>query len=75
VLAGLIAGARHVHSRKPAYYVLTTMAVHRFCYGMTTIAGILLYRNYFHDDGIFRAGLAGLSQLVGVGRPGRCSPR
>jgi MFS family permease len=46
------------------------MTVHRFCYGMTTIAGILLYRNYFHSDGIFRAGLGGLSQMVGVGAAG-----
>jgi MFS family permease len=70
VLAGLVAGARHVHARRPAFYALVTMTVHRFCYGMTTIAGILLYRNYFHDDGIFRAGLAGLSQLIGLGAVG-----
>ncbi len=70
IVAGLTAGARHVYRRKPAFYALATMTVHRFCYGMTTIAGILLYRNYFHDDGIFRAGLAGLSQMVALGAAG-----
>jgi len=27
---------------------------------------LLLYRNYFHDDGFFRSGLAGLGQVVGA---------
>ena len=70
VLSGLVAGARHVYARRPAFYALATMTVHRFCYGMTTIAGILLYRNYFHNDGIFRSGLAGLSQMVALGAVG-----
>lgn len=70
VLRGLIAGARHVIERRPAGYALATMTVHRLCYGMTTIAAILLYRNYFQSDGIFRAGLAGLSQMVALGAAG-----
>lgn len=70
VAAGLVAGARHVAERRPAANALGAMAMHRFCYGMTTVAGILLYRNYFHDDGFFRAGLAGLSQMVAVAAAG-----
>ena len=64
VLQGLIAGARHVRTRRPALAALTAIGVHRFCYGLTTIATLLLYRNYFHDEGFFRAGLIGLGQLV-----------
>ena len=35
-------------------------------YGVTTVCTLLLYRNYFHADGFFRAGLAGLSQIVAM---------
>lgn len=66
VLRGLAAGGRHVAQRRPAGYALAAMGAHRFCYGVSTIATLLLYRNYFHDQGIFRAGLPGLGQIVGV---------
>ena len=51
VARGLVAGARHVYARKPALHALTTIGVHRLCYGVTTVCTLLLYRNYFHDDG------------------------
>ena len=66
VAAGLVAGARHIHDCKPALYALVTIGVHRFCYGVSTICTLLLYRNYFHDDGFFRAGLTGLGQVIGM---------
>jgi MFS family permease len=31
---------------------------------VSAICTLLLYRNYFHDDGVLRAGLAGLGQLI-----------
>jgi MFS family permease len=40
------------------------IAVQRLCYGVWTVCTVLLYRNYFTDDGFFRAGLAGLGQVV-----------
>jgi hypothetical protein len=64
VLHGLVAGARHLHARRPALYALSATAVHRLCYGLWTVCTVLLYRNYFHDDGVFRAGLSGLGQIV-----------
>lgn len=64
VACGLVAGARHVASRRPAFYALVMIGVHRFCYGVSVICVLLLYRNYFVDQGFFRAGLAGLTQLV-----------
>lgn len=70
VFSGMTAALAHVRSRGPAMRALATVTVHRFCYGMTTISAVLLYRNYFHSHGIFRAGLAGLSQLVAVGALG-----
>ncbi|MDT4957510.1 MAG: hypothetical protein QOD31_1309 [Pseudonocardiales bacterium] len=66
VARGLVAGARHVRNRKPALYALVAIGVHRLAYGVSTICTLLLYRNYFHDDGFFRAGLTGLGQVVGA---------
>jgi len=70
VARGLLAGARHVAERRPAAYALLAIGAHRFFYGLSTIATLLLYRNYFSDDGWLRAGLGGLGQVVaasGVG--------
>lgn len=64
VARGLAAGARHVRARPPALYGLSAIAVHRLCYGVSTVCTLLLYRNYFTGDGFFRAGLSGLAQLV-----------
>ncbi|MCU1656508.1 MAG: Major Facilitator Superfamily protein [Pseudonocardiales bacterium] len=66
VSRGLLDGARHVHERKPVLYALVAIGIHRLCYGVTTVCTLLLYRNYFHDEGFFRAGLSGLGQVVGA---------
>ncbi|PZS36442.1 MAG: MFS transporter [Pseudonocardiales bacterium] len=66
VARGLVAGGRHVRARKAALYALVTIGVHRLAYGVSTICTLLLYRNYFRDDGFFRAGLTGLGQIVGA---------
>ncbi|HET7385129.1 MAG TPA: MFS transporter [Nocardioidaceae bacterium] len=70
VAVGLVDGLRHLASRRRAAYALTAIGVHRFCYGISTVALILLYRNYFHGPGEVDAALAGLSVAVlvsGVG--------
>jgi MFS family permease len=64
IARGLVAGGRHIRQRKPALYALLAIGVHRLSYGVTTICTLLLYRNYFHDAGFFRSGLAGLGQVV-----------
>jgi hypothetical protein len=64
VVAGMIAGARHIYDRPPVFRALSVIAVHRFAYGISLIMTLLLYRNYFSDQGFFRAGLPGLAQLV-----------
>lgn len=64
VARGLVAGARHVYACKPAFYGLTAIGVHRLCYGVSTVCTLLLFRNYFDDEGFFRAGLPGLAQVV-----------
>lgn len=66
VLGGIAAGARHVWSRREPAYALLAISAHRFFYGLSTVATLLLYRNYFHDRGIYKAGLGGLGQVLGA---------
>ena len=70
VSLGLMAGLRHLRERPVAAKALCVIAAHRFFYGLSTVATILLYRNYFNDPDDVDAGLAGLSIAVlvsGVG--------
>ena len=64
VLRGLIAGARHVRGIPPVAHGLAAIGVQRLCFGIWTVSSVLLYRNYFTDHGFFRAGLAGIGQVV-----------
>jgi hypothetical protein len=64
VVRGLRAGARHIRSHRPVLLALVAIGGHRFCYGISVVCTLLLYRNYFHDDGFLRAGLPGLAQVV-----------
>jgi MFS family permease len=66
VARGLAAGLGHVRERRPVLHALLAIGVHRLGFGVTTVCTVLLYRNYFSDDGVLRAGLAGLAQVVGV---------
>jgi MFS family permease len=64
VVAGLVAGAQHVRCEHAVVRAFVVISVHRFAYGITAITTLLLYRNYFHQEGFFRAGLDGLAQVV-----------
>lgn len=64
VLSGMVAGMGHIRSHPSVLRAFTVIGIHRFAYGVTAICTLLLYRNYFTDDGVFRAGLAGLGQVV-----------
>jgi MFS family permease len=66
VARGLAAGAREVQARPHLAIALVAITAHRLCYGVTTVCTVLLYRNYFHDDGVLRSGLTGLAQVVGA---------
>lgn len=70
VVIGLIAGARHVASHPPAIGALSVLTLHRAVYGVTTLATLLLYRNFFVPDGFFRSGLVGLGQVLVIGAAG-----
>jgi MFS family permease len=70
VLGGIGAGARHVWARRRPAYALFAISSHRFFYGLSTLATFLLYRNYFHDNGLYKAGLGGLGQVFGASAVG-----
>ncbi|MBO0890333.1 MAG: MFS transporter [Acidothermales bacterium] len=65
VAGGLVAGARHVWQRRAAGHALLTIAANRFCYGISTIMVLLLYRNYFHPQAV-AAGIGGLALVLGA---------
>jgi hypothetical protein len=71
VAAGMLAGARHVWSHRPAAAALAVISVHRFCYGVLTLMTLLLYRNTFPGGGsLFPGGLVGLGEVVAAGALG-----
>ncbi|MDQ3763704.1 MAG: MFS transporter [Actinomycetota bacterium] len=49
---------------------LVALAAHRLSFGIATLVTLLLYRNSFSSHGIFRAGLAGVGQLLAAGAAG-----
>jgi len=58
VAVGLLSGARHVLQRRPAGFALAAIGGHRLGYGLSTIATILLCRNYFTEPSDVDAGIA-----------------
>lgn len=70
VARGLVEGLRHLAARRPAAYGLAAIGAHRFFYGISTVALILLYRNYFHGPGEADAAFADLSVAVLVSGAG-----
>jgi MFS family permease len=70
VVRGLVAGAREVLRHRSTTQALAVMAGARLLFGMSTIGTLLLYRNYFHDEGVLRAGIVGLGQAFAVSAVG-----
>jgi MFS family permease len=70
VVAGLVDGARHVRRRPAAAWGLAAIGFHRFFYGVSTVAVILLSRNYFHSPDEVDAGLATLATVLAVSGAG-----
>ena len=44
VVAGMVAGARHVRARPPAVTALAVITVHRLCFGLATLMTLLFFR-------------------------------
>jgi MFS family permease len=63
VARGMVEGCRHLYARPSAGNALLAITAHRLFFGASTIATLLLYRNYFTDHGFFRTGAVGLGQV------------
>jgi MFS family permease len=59
-------GARHVRERRPAWHALAAIGAHRFAFGISTIATLLLCRSYLNDPADVDAGLSLLTAVGGV---------
>jgi len=66
VVRGLKEGLVHLRERKPAAAALAAITANRFCYGLTTIMVLLLFRNTFNDPHDTNAGLRGFGEAVAV---------
>jgi MFS family permease len=70
VTAGLVDGFHHLRERREAADGLLAIGSHRFFYGISTVATILLYRAYFNPADDPEAGFAGLALAVLVSGAG-----
>lgn len=70
VVAEMSEGALTIARRQRARSALLALAAYRGCYGLSFVATILLYRNYFHGPGSGIGGLALLLAFGGVGTVG-----
>jgi MFS family permease len=64
IARGLGAALRHLGQRRKAAYALGSVGVHHALYGLITIQGLLLYRNYFYPSGNGDAALSHATGLV-----------
>jgi MFS family permease len=70
IMVGLVDGVRHLRERREAADGLLAIGSHRFFYGISTVATILLYRSYFHAPDNPEAGFSGLAVAVLVSGAG-----
>ncbi|MTD15305.1 MFS transporter [Nakamurella sp. YIM 132087] len=67
VLQGLTAGVAHAWQHRTVGLNITMVVVVRFGVGMSTLVVLLLFQHYFtRASGIFRTGLAGVTEVVSV---------
>nr|BFF01992.1 MFS transporter [Streptoalloteichus tenebrarius] len=70
VARGLGDGARAVATTPSVAAGFVALMAHRVVFGTSTLAGVLLMRYAFGDQGPFRAGMAGVGQAVAAGAAG-----
>ncbi|WP_141211035.1 MFS transporter [Enemella dayhoffiae] len=66
VLQGLVHAVGHLRERRPAGIGLVTIGVQRVLYGMTQVATILLFRNWFHRVEEVDAAMADIGMWAGA---------
>ncbi|WP_432559320.1 MFS transporter [Granulicoccus sp. GXG6511] len=66
VFVGLAAAMGHLRERTPAAIGLTTIGAQRIVYGMTQVATILLFRNWFHEVEDIESAMADIALWAGA---------
>ncbi|HHV20206.1 MAG TPA: MFS transporter [Propionibacterium sp.] len=66
VLDGLVGAVGHLRERRPAAIGLVTIGAQRILYGMTQVATILLFRNWFHEVENVEAAMADIALWAGA---------
>ncbi len=67
VLQGFAAGFRHVVQRPSVGVNIAMVMLVRFCFGLATLIVLLLFRHHFtHHHGIFKAGTAGITEVLAL---------
>ncbi|MDP9443903.1 MAG: MFS transporter [Actinomycetota bacterium] len=64
VLVGLVDGLAHLRQRREAALALGAIGLHRYFYGISAVATILLYRGYLYGPADPDRGFAGLAVAV-----------
>jgi MFS family permease len=67
VAGGLVAGARHLRTRRPAVHALAVIGAHRLAFGLVSVATILVSRYRLSDPADTEQGLAVVASTVLAG--------
>lgn len=67
VLREFMEGARHLAQHSEASGVLSTIATHRFIFGLVTVSLLLQFKNHVEPGGLLPSEIAGLGIALGIG--------
>jgi len=70
ILTGLTAGFHHIRVRPRVATAVTMVMLVRFCFGVASLLVLVLFLWHFRAYGIFRAGPAGVVQVLACGTAG-----
>jgi hypothetical protein len=70
ILGGLSAGFLHIRARPRVAVAVSMVMLVRFCFGLVTLLVLVLFQYHFEAHGFFRAGPAGIVQVLGFGAAG-----
>lgn len=70
VVREFVEGARHLSQHREAGGVLTTIAAHRFVFGLVSVALLLQFKNHVAPGGLLPRDIAGVGVALAVGGVG-----
>ncbi|WP_051580676.1 MFS transporter [Pseudonocardia acaciae] len=70
VARGLVDGARATAAVPNVASSFAALVAHRLAFGISTLLMLLLFRHYFVSNGLFKAGMAGIGEVVVVAAAG-----